>query len=137
MTISVVHAAERDSLIVNLRLEREHLESAGIGEGETIPPAEGTETPQSRDRLSAGSKHQVVRVAENDPGAQSRVVVRTQILDRPSRPDGHEQRGPVLSTGSSSSSRPRRAIAGLDGELDGKHGRRLLSVSIEEHRIAE
>ena len=70
MRTSVVGGAERDAVVVHLGLEREDLESARIGERESAPTRELAETPEPFDRVGARTQHELIRVAEDDLGAE-------------------------------------------------------------------
>ncbi len=79
---AVVDALERHPVVVDLRVEREHLEPARIGERQAVPPGEAAEAAEPFDEVGARSQHQVVGVAEHDLGADLRVVGGAQVLDR-------------------------------------------------------
>ena len=51
---AVVHAAERHAVVVDLRLEREHLEAAGVGQREAVPAGEGAEAAEPGDASAPG-----------------------------------------------------------------------------------
>ena len=126
---AVVGAAERDAVVVHLRLEREDLESARVGQGQPAPICELPETTEVGDRLGARAQHQVIGVAEHDLSAEPLVVRGGQVLDRRSRPHRHEARGPVRSACGVADTATRRTVGGDELELDGAH-QRLLSSSI-------
>ena len=63
---AVVGAAERHAVVVDLRVEREHLEAAGVGERQAVPAGEAAEPAEAGDDLGARPQHQVVGVAEHD-----------------------------------------------------------------------
>ena len=90
---AVVGAAEGDAVVVDLRLEREHLVPAGVGERQARASRRSCPSPpKSGDRLRAWAQHQVVGVAEHDLDAERAVVGRGEVLDRATRADRHEAR---------------------------------------------
>ena len=158
---AVVGALERHPVVVDLRFEREDLESARIGERQPVPTGELRKSPELGDRLGARPHHQVVGVAEHDLGAERVVVVGAEVLDRPASTDRHEQRSRVRAvrrggrcrrgptrrsrrsrtmTGctTSEATEPRcahPAISAAAARASGQEGSRCATV--QQHRIAE
>ena len=89
---AVVHGAELDAVVAHdpRALEAEDLEAAGVGEDRPVPPHEPVQAAVRGDDLRAGAEVQVVRVAEDDLGAELPQLARLHGLDRRLGPDGHE-----------------------------------------------
>ena len=82
---AVVGRPERGAVVGDLRLEREDLVAARVGEEVALPVHEAVEPAQRLDRVDAGPQHEVVRVAQHDLGAEALQVGRRQ---RPHRARG-------------------------------------------------
>ncbi len=88
-------AAERDPIVVHDAqvAERDDLEAAGIGEDRAVPGHEPVQAAEPLDPLVARSQVQVVRVGEDDRGADLADVVGMERLHGRVRADRHELRG--------------------------------------------
>src|SRR3546814_10188616 len=93
MGAAVVGGAEGDAVVVELhvaaRVEREDLVAARVGEQVAVPVLEAVEPAHALDQLRAGLEHEVVRVAEDDLGAEVLQVGRRQRADRAARSEEH------------------------------------------------
>ena len=119
----VVDALEGDTVVVDLRIEREDLEAARVGEGEPVPAGEPTEPTEPFDEIGPRPQHQVVGVAEHDLRADALVVGGAQVLDRAACAHRHEQRGGVAAACRRRRAGASGAVGGVDVELDGVHRR--------------
>src|SRR3546814_1972417 len=103
MGAAVVGGAEGDAVVVELhvaaRVEREDLVAARVGEQVAVPVLEAVEPAHALDQLRAGLEHEVVRVAEDDLGAEVLQVGRRQRADRAAGAYGHEAGGADLAPG--------------------------------------
>ena len=88
----VVGRGERGSVLVDRGLEGEDLEPAGVGEQVAVPPGEPVEPASLGHQFGAGAQHQVVGVAQHDPGAQGCQVAPVQRTHRTPGTHGHETR---------------------------------------------
>ena len=89
--VAVVDRAERDAVVVDARdrvAQREDLVAAGVGEDRPVPAHEPVQAAELRDQVLAGTQMQVVRVAEQDRGAERAELVGVDALDRPFVPTG-------------------------------------------------
>src|SRR5262245_17179194 len=86
--------AELDAVLGHLaaRRETEDLIAAAVGQDRMRPADEGVQTAGARDERVAGSKMQVIRIAENDLRARVLDVTERDSLDRAARPHRHEAR---------------------------------------------
>jgi len=96
MGIAVQVGLERHTFFDDLSQsgKAEDLITAGIGQDRTGPRDKFVQTAEFTDQVGAGAEEEVVRVAENDRGAQffPQIALR-EPFDRSLRSDGHENRG--------------------------------------------
>ena len=121
MRRAVVGALEGDPVVIDLGVEREHLESARVREREAVPSGEPAQATEALDEFGSGPQHEVIGVAEHDLRADTRIVDGAEVLDRSTGADRHEQRRRVTATSSRCRSGVRGSIAGFDVELDRVH----------------
>ena len=117
--LAVVHGAERDAVVVHTRdrvTQRKDLVATGVGEDRAVPTHERVEAAELADQVLAGSEVQVVRVPEDDRGAERPELVRVHALDRPLRADGHEGRRRHVAVRGAQQPRARGAVGRGDGE---------------------
>src|SRR5581483_8278157 len=122
---AVVDRAERDAVVVRLEqrvAEGEDLEAAGVREDRPVPAHERVEAAELGDQLLAGPEMEVVRVAEDDLGADPAQLVGVDRLHRRLRPDRHERRRPHLAVHRAEDAGAREPVPGSDLE-DLAHGR--------------
>ena len=112
---AVVGRFERGTLVGQFGAEGEDLVAARIGEDVTAPVGHAVDATERFDDISPGSHHEVVRVGQDDLGAECFDVARIEMHDRPAGADRHETWGRELAT-----SRGHHAAAGLpiSGRLD-------------------
>ena len=92
MRRAVVGRLEGGAVVIDLRLEREHLVATRVGEHEAMPVGEAVDPPERGHGVGPGPQHQVVGVAQHDLCTQPLVVGCAEVLDRRPGADGHEQR---------------------------------------------
>ena len=110
---AVVDAPERDAVVVDTRdrvSKREDLEAAGVGQDRAVPRHERMEPAEVADQLVAGPEMQVVRVTEQNLGAEAAHLERVERLDGSFRPDGHEDGSPHVPVPRSQHTGPRRPV---------------------------
>src|SRR3954451_18785680 len=136
MRRSVVGALERDAVVIDIRIEREHLEPAGVRQGEAAPAGELAETAQRGDGLGSRPQHQVVGVAQDDLGAECFVVGGAEVLDRTAGADRHEARSAIAAACGVGDARTRRAICRIGLEANGMHQVARRSSSIASPKLS-
>src|ERR671915_267555 len=117
---AIVDRTEGDAFLVR-QLDRvaegEDLETARVGEDGPVPPHEAVETAQGFDDLGTRPEIEVVRVAEEDRGAELAQAVRVEPLDGSLRADGHERGRGHDSVGGCENAGARLAVGGGDLEV--------------------
>ena len=119
---AVVDGAERHAVVVDLRLQREDLEAARVGERQAVPAGEAAEPTEAGDGLGTGAEHEVVRVAEDDLGAERLVVGGAEVLDRAAGADRHEARRAVGAPGRAHHAGAGGPVGGLEVDRQRVHG---------------
>ncbi len=115
---AVVGGAEDGALVADLRLQREDLVSARVGQHVSGPGHEPVQVAQLGDEIGAGPQHQVVRVAEHDLGAEVLHVRRRQRAHRCPGPDRHEHRRLEGALRRAHPPGPGQPVGGVDLDLD-------------------
>ena len=117
---AVVHGAERHAVVVERGdrvAQREDLEAARVGEDRPAPAGERVDPAELLDDRLAGSEVEVVRVGEDDVGAERAHLVRVERLDGSLRPDGHEGRRPDLPVRRGEHAGASRAVGRVERKL--------------------
>ena len=115
----VVDGAERDPVVVERGdgvAQREHLEATRVRQDRATPPREGVEAAELLHEVLPRPEVQVVRVREDDVGAERPHLVRVQGLDGALRADGHERGRADLAVSRRDDARPRGAVRRNDAK---------------------
>ena len=132
MLAAVIDGAERDTVVVHLRREREHLEPTGVGQHVAVEAHEPVEAAERRHDIGTRAQHQVVRVGEHDLHAEVAEVIRSEVLHRTARTDRHEARRADLAPRRTGEARSGATVGSGDVEDDrgGRHRGACRSSSI-------
>ena len=61
--------------------QAEHLIAAGVGQNRTVPAHKTVQAPEAFDSIVAGAQIEMIRIGQEDGGAQFRQVARLKCLD--------------------------------------------------------
>ena len=82
MPRAVIRTLKCHPVIVDIGVEREHLEPTRIGQREAVPSRKLTESAQCGDGFRPRAQHEVIGVAEHNLRTERGVIISTQVLDR-------------------------------------------------------
>jgi hypothetical protein len=117
---AVVHRGELHAVVTHDAgaLEAEHLKAAGVGQDRPVPAHEAVQAAVRGDELGAGTEIQVIRIGENDPGAELGELARRHRLDRRLGAYGHETGRLYLAVRRRQARDPRSPVARLHLERE-------------------
>ena len=114
------------------RREAEHLIAAAVGENRPRPTDEPVQPAAACDEVAAWAQIKMIRVAEQDLGAQRFEVAVGHALHRPLRADRHERRRLHVAVRGRQHAAPRTAVGMRDAETEGHRAKFSLSVASGE-----
>ncbi len=117
---TVVGGPKGHAVVIDIRIEAEHLEPARVREQMSVPRREAMQAPHLGDDVRAWTEHQVIRVGQRDLDAEPVEISRAQGADSTARAYRHEAGCLVRAARGGHRSTPRRTVRRRNVETDGQ-----------------
>ena len=118
---TVIGRTKRNTIVVNIRIQRKNLKASGVGQSQTLPTCERTETAKVCNNLSTRTQHQVIGVTQNNSGSEFFIILCTQVTNCTPSANRHETWCLVFAAMRCSNSGTRRILYRSLAKFNSKH----------------